>query len=65
VHDGFGAHRRGLDPVARGKITDHELDLLSAFAAAAAEYSDVVAGVAQPRDNEPPQRARATGDQNG
>jgi hypothetical protein len=33
--------------------------------AAAAEHPHVTPGVSQPRDDEPPERARATGDENG
>src|SRR6266498_3534844 len=72
MHDDLGALHRLFDPPARGQVTPHELDTLpalldtlSAFAAASAEHSDDATGVEQPRDDEPPQGARAAGDQDG
>ena len=59
VHDGLGATAAASIP---SPVADRQPRTrpLSAFAAVAAEYSDVVTGVTQPRDDEPPQRARAT-----
>src|SRR6266702_8210995 len=49
--------------LARGQVTSHKLDTLPALGAAPAEQSDVAPGVAQPRDDEPPQDTRAASDQ--
>ena len=71
MHDDLGSLHRGVDPLARGQVTGHELDpspsswLASALAAAPAEHPDVAPGVPQPRDDQPPQGARAAGDQDG
>jgi hypothetical protein len=51
----------GFDPLVRGQVAGNELDALPAPAAAPAEHT-VAPRVAQPRDDEPPERARAAGD---
>jgi hypothetical protein len=65
VDDDLGSRHRGVDPLAGGQVTGHQLDNLRALAAVPAEDPDVAAGVPQPRDDEPPQGARAAGDQDG
>jgi hypothetical protein len=63
-HD-LGARHRVVDPVPGGKVAGHGLDAGLAVAAAAAEDPDVVPGIPQPRDDEPPEGAGAARDQDG
>jgi hypothetical protein len=65
VHDDLGPLDRGLDPVARGEVAGHALDAIRGLASAPAEHADLAAGVAQAGDDEPAERARAAGDQDG
>ena len=65
VHDDLGALHRGVDALARGQVAGHELDALVGLVAVPAEHPNVGAGVPQLRDDEPPERARAAGDENG
>ena len=59
VHDDLGPLHRGFDPLARGQVTGHELDILSGLAVAPAEHPYLASVVPQPRDDEAPKRARA------
>jgi hypothetical protein len=65
VHDGQGPVHRGVDAFAGGQVPGDELDAVGDLLAAPAEHPHVATGVEQPRDDEPPERAGATGDQNG
>jgi hypothetical protein len=65
VDDDLGALHRGVDPFAAGQVAGHQLDTRLRRTGAAAEDPDIVAGVQQPRDDQPPQGAGAAGDQNG
>ena len=45
MHDDLESLHRGIDPFARGQVTTHELDTLTARAAVPAEYSNVAPDV--------------------
>jgi hypothetical protein len=65
VHDDLGSLHGGLDPLAGGEVAADVLDAVRGLAGAPAEHADLAAGVAQARDDEPAERARAAGDEDG
>jgi hypothetical protein len=56
---------RGVDPLAGGQVTGHQLDAIPGLAAVAAEHPDLAAGVPQPRDDLAAECSGAAGDQHG
>ena len=63
MHDDLGSYNRGVDSLAGGQVTGHELDTLPGRVAASAEHSHFAPGVLQPRNDKPPEGAGAAGDQ--
>jgi hypothetical protein len=63
VDDDVGSIHRGLDSLATRKVASNEFDALTAVAAAPAEDSYVISCVLQPRNDQPSERACATGHQ--
>jgi hypothetical protein len=65
VHDDVGALDGRLDPLAGAEITCDVLDPVLGRTTVPAEYADTDLGVAQSRDDQSAQGARAAGDQDG
>jgi hypothetical protein len=65
VHDDVGALDGRLDPLAGAEITSDVLDPVLGRTTLPAEYADTDLGVAQSRDDQSAQGARAFGDQDG
>ena len=64
MDDDLNAFNGGVDALARCEVTGHELGTLS-HVDAPTEHPDGVPFIAQPRDDEPSERARAAGHQDG
>jgi hypothetical protein len=63
MDDDLGSLHRSMDPLTTGKITSHKLDIPAVLAAAPAQHPYVASGILQPRNNQPPKRARAARNQ--
>jgi hypothetical protein len=65
MHDDLGPGHRGFDPLVRAQLAGHELDAAAVLAAAPAGHPDPAGRLLQARDDEPPERPGAPGDQDG